>query len=66
MVTMPAHLFGSAFTLTHAPTVKLCAAVKRSGMNSVPTFVINGRAAFSGAQRAELILAHLLEAAGPS
>jgi len=42
------------------------AAVKRSGMNSVPTFVINGRPAFSGAQRAELMLAHLLEAAGPS
>jgi predicted DsbA family dithiol-disulfide isomerase len=38
------------------------AASKRSGMNGVPTFVINGRPAFSGAQRAELMLAHLLDA----
>jgi len=42
------------------------AAVKRSGMNSVPTFVINGRPAFSGAQRAELMLAHMLDAVGAS
>jgi predicted DsbA family dithiol-disulfide isomerase len=42
------------------------AASKRSGMNGVPTFVINGRPAFSGAQRAELMLAHMLDAVGPS
>jgi predicted DsbA family dithiol-disulfide isomerase len=42
------------------------AASKRSGMNGVPTFVINGRPAFSGAQRAELMLAHLLDAVASS
>jgi len=42
------------------------AASKRSGMNGVPTFVINGRPAFSGAQRAELMLAQMLDAVGPS
>jgi predicted DsbA family dithiol-disulfide isomerase len=41
------------------------AASKRSGMNGVPTFVINGRPSFSGAQRAELMLAHVLDAVGP-
>ncbi|MBL0897576.1 MAG: DsbA family oxidoreductase [Reyranella sp.] len=39
---------------------------QRSGMGGVPTFVINGRTAFSGAQRAELMLAHLMKAVGPS
>ena len=38
---------------------------KRSGINGVPTFVINGRPAFSGAQRAELMLAHMLDFLGP-
>lgn len=42
------------------------AASKRGGMNGVPTFVINGRPAFSGAQRAELMLAHMLDAVGAS
>jgi len=42
------------------------AASKRSGMNGVPTFVINGRPTFSGAHRAELMLAHMLDAVGPS
>ncbi len=42
------------------------AASKRSGMSGVPTFVINGRPALSGAQPAELMLAHMLEAVGPS
>ena len=42
------------------------AASKRSGINGVPTFVINGRPAFSGAQRAELMLAHMLDAVVPS
>ena len=42
------------------------AASKRSGINGVPTFVINGRPTFSGAQRAELMLAHMLDAVGPS
>ncbi len=42
------------------------AASKRGGMNGVPTFVINGRPAFSGAQRAELMLAHMLDAVRPS
>jgi predicted DsbA family dithiol-disulfide isomerase len=41
------------------------AASKRSGINGVPTFVINGRPAFSGAQRAELMLAHMLDFLGP-
>jgi predicted DsbA family dithiol-disulfide isomerase len=35
-------------------------------INGVPTFVINGRPAFSGAQRAELMLAHLLDAVASS
>src|SRR5260370_623138 len=42
------------------------AASKHSGMNGVPTFVINGRPAFSGAQRAELMLAHMLDAVVPA
>jgi predicted DsbA family dithiol-disulfide isomerase len=41
-------------------------AAQRSGVNGVPTFVINGQPVFSGAQRAELMLAHLQKAAGLS
>jgi predicted DsbA family dithiol-disulfide isomerase len=41
-------------------------ASQRSGLNGVPTFIINGQPAFSGALRAELMLAHLMEAAGLS
>lgn len=36
----------------------------RSGLNGVPTFILNGRPAFSGAQRAELILDHMMKAVG--
>ncbi len=42
------------------------AASKRGGMNGVPTFVINGHPTFSGALRAELMLAHMLDAVRPS
>ena len=38
----------------------------RSGLNGVPTFIINGQPAFSGAQRAELILQHLMKAVSVS
>jgi len=41
-------------------------ASQRSGLNGVPTFIINGQPAFSGALRAELMLAHLIKAAGLS
>jgi predicted DsbA family dithiol-disulfide isomerase len=41
-------------------------ASQRSGLNGVPTFIINGQPAFSGALRAELMLAHLMKAAGLS
>ena len=40
-------------------------AAQRQGVAGVPTFVVNGRAAFSGAQRSEVMLAHLLRAAPP-
>lgn len=36
----------------------------RSGLNGVPTFIFNGRPVFSGAQRAELILDHMMKAVG--
>lgn len=36
----------------------------RSGLNGVPTFILNGRPAFSGAQRADLILDHMMKAVG--
>lgn len=39
---------------------------QRSGLNGVPTFIINGQPTFSGALRAELMLAHLMKAAGLS
>jgi predicted DsbA family dithiol-disulfide isomerase len=39
---------------------------QRGGLNGVPTFIINGQPAFSGALRAELMLAHLMKAAGLS
>jgi predicted DsbA family dithiol-disulfide isomerase len=41
-------------------------AAQRRGISGVPTFVIDGRPVFSGAQRTELMLAHLLGAARPS
>jgi len=41
-------------------------AALRRGVSGVPTFVITGRPAFSGAQRTELMLAHLLDAARPA
>jgi len=41
-------------------------ASQRSGLNGVPTFIINGQPGFSGALRAELMLAHLMKAAGLS
>ncbi len=41
-------------------------AAHRSGLNGVPTFVINGQPAFSGAQRAELMLEHLMKAVSAS
>ena len=47
--------------LTEAET-----ASHRSGLNGVPTFIINGQPAFSGAQRAELILQHLMKAVSVS
>ena len=37
---------------------------RRHQVSGVPTFIINGEPAFAGAQPAELILAHLLAAAG--
>ena len=39
---------------------------QRQGIAGVPTFVINGRLAFSGAQRSEVMLAHLLRDAPPA
>ena len=39
---------------------------RRSGVSGVPTFVINGERVFSGAQRTELMAAHLLAAARAS
>jgi len=36
---------------------------QRGGLNGVPTFIINGQPAFSGALRPELMLAHLMKAA---
>jgi predicted DsbA family dithiol-disulfide isomerase len=39
---------------------------QRSGLNGVPTFIIDGRPAFSGAQRADLMLKHMLDALGSS
>ena len=39
---------------------------KLQGINGVPTFIINKRAAFSGAQGAEFILRQLLDAVDPS
>lgn len=41
-------------------------ASQRIGLNGVPTFVLNGQPAFSGALHAELMFAHLMKAAGPS
>jgi predicted DsbA family dithiol-disulfide isomerase len=41
-------------------------AAQRSGLNGVPTFIIDGRPAFSGAQRADLMLNHVLDALGSS
>jgi predicted DsbA family dithiol-disulfide isomerase len=41
-------------------------AAHRQGVSGVPTFVLNGRPAFSGAQRSDLMLAHLLHAGGRS
>jgi predicted DsbA family dithiol-disulfide isomerase len=41
-------------------------AAKRCGLNGVPTFIINGRRAFSGAQGADLMLEHMLDALGSS
>jgi predicted DsbA family dithiol-disulfide isomerase len=41
-------------------------AAHRQGLNGVPTFILNGRPAFSGAQRAEVMLAHMLDAVGAS
>jgi predicted DsbA family dithiol-disulfide isomerase len=41
-------------------------AAQRSGLNGVPTFIIDGRPAFSGAQRADLMLKHMLDALGSS
>jgi predicted DsbA family dithiol-disulfide isomerase len=38
----------------------------RHGLNGVPTFIINGVPAFSGAQRADLMLQHMLGALRPS
>lgn len=42
------------------------AGAQRQGVSGVPTFVVNGRPAFSGAQRSEVVLAHLLQAGGLS
>lgn len=42
------------------------AAARRQGVSGVPTFVVNGRPAFSGARRSELMLADLLHAGGAS
>jgi predicted DsbA family dithiol-disulfide isomerase len=39
---------------------------QRRGPNGVPTFIIDGRSAFSGAQRADLMLKHMLDAPGSS
>jgi predicted DsbA family dithiol-disulfide isomerase len=36
---------------------------RRGGVSGVPTFIINGEPAFSGAQPSEVMLAHLLDAA---
>ena len=41
-------------------------ASQRSGLNGVPTFIINGQPAFSGARHAELMFAHLIKAAALS
>ena len=41
-------------------------AAKRRGLNGVPTFIIDSRLAFSGAQRADLMLEHMLDALGSS
>lgn len=41
-------------------------AAKRCGLNGVPTFIIDGRFAFSGAQGADLMLEHMLDALGSS
>jgi predicted DsbA family dithiol-disulfide isomerase len=38
---------------------------RRGGVSGVPTFIIDGEPAFSGAQQPEVMLAHLLDAAGP-
>lgn len=39
-------------------------AARRRGLNGVPTFIVNGEPAFSGALRADLMLGHLVQAAG--
>jgi predicted DsbA family dithiol-disulfide isomerase len=44
----------------------LALAARRGAISGVPTFVINGRPMFSGAQRPELMLAHLESAMAPS
>ena len=41
-------------------------AARRRGISGVPTFMINGTTAFSGAQRPELMLTQLLGAVTPS
>lgn len=41
-------------------------AARRGGISGVPTVVISGQPAFSGAQRPELMLAHLKSAMAPS
>jgi predicted DsbA family dithiol-disulfide isomerase len=39
-------------------------AAQRRGLNGVPTFIINGRPAFSGAQRADVMLKHMQDTLG--
>jgi predicted DsbA family dithiol-disulfide isomerase len=39
---------------------------QRGDLNGVPTFIINGKPAFAGAQRADLMLEHMLKALGRS
>jgi predicted DsbA family dithiol-disulfide isomerase len=49
-----------------AEVSELALAARRGAISGVPTFVINGEPAFSGAQRSELMLAHLQSAMTPS
>jgi predicted DsbA family dithiol-disulfide isomerase len=50
-----------------ADAVSACEVAARGrGVSGVPTFALNGKLVFSGAQRSELMLSYLLEAAGKS